>query len=173
MNFRISPYLIAGIAVVGFVIRAMYWYPILPDRVAIHFGIDGMANNWSSKLDFILIIGGVMLFMMMIFFGLTLLLRKMPNTLINLPNKEYWLSPEKRSSTLDAIVLFLNEIGSRTLLLLAVIFELTCRTNASDTQQLDSQTFLIVLGMYLFGVVVPIVYFVKKFTKLETPNLNS
>lgn len=173
MNFRISPYLIAGIAVVGFIIRAMYWYPILPDTVAIHFGFDGIANNWSNKLDFMFIIGGVMLFLTLVFFGLTLLIRKIPDSMINLPNKEYWLSPERRNSTLDAMVLFLNEIGSRTLLLLAVVFELTCRTNASSIQQLDSQTFLIVLGMYLFGVVVPIVYFVKKFTKPEAPNLNA
>ena len=93
--------------------------------------------------------------------------------MINLPNNEYWLSAERRASTLHAIVLFLNEIGSRTVLLIAVVFELTCRANASFHQQLDTQTFLIVFGMYLFGVVVPIVYFVKKFTKPEAPIIKS
>jgi uncharacterized membrane protein len=173
MNSKIAPYLIALIAIVGFGVRAMHWYPILPDNIAIHFGTDGTPNNWSSKIEFIVIIGGLMVLLLGVFFGLSLILKKLPDSLINLPNKEYWLAGERRETTIATIGQFLNDIGSRTLLLLAVVFELTCRANMSPTQELDSSTFLIVFGMFLFGVVVAIVYLVKNFSIPNSPTLNS
>ena len=170
MNSKYAPYVITIIAIAGFIIRAMYWYPLLPDKVAIHFGFDGTPDNWSDKMDFIIIMGSVILFLVLVFFGLSMLVKALPDSMINLPNKEHWLASERRESTLDAVSQFLKDIGSRTLLFMAVIFEITSRTNASHSQHLDSQQFVVVLVMYLLLVVVAIVYFVRKFYNPEHPS---
>ncbi len=173
MNSKYAPYIIAFIAIVGFIVRATYWYPLLPDTAAIHFGFDGNADNWSDKMELIYIIGGLMMFLTSLFFGLPVFIRKLPDSMINLPNKEYWLASERRDFALAALGRFLNEIGSRTLLLVAVVFEITCRANILKPAYLAPQTFLLILGMFLFSIIVPIVYLVKQFSNPEKHLLNS
>ncbi|MBI3259791.1 MAG: DUF1648 domain-containing protein [Ignavibacteriae bacterium] len=173
MNSKYAPYIIALIAIVGFIIRAIYWYPLLPDTVAIHFGFDGSADNWSDKQGFIYIMGGVMLSLSVLFFGLSPLVKKLPDSMINLPNKEYWLVSERRDFALTSVLRFLYEIGSRILLFVAVVFELTCRSNIITPAYLPPQTFLLILGMFLFSVIVPIVFLIKRLSKPDIPTLNS
>lgn len=173
MNSKYAPYVIALIAIIGFIIRATYWYPLLPETVAVHFGFKGEADNWSDKMEFIYIIGGLMMFLTTLFFGLPTLIKKLPDSMINLPNKEYWLASERRDFALAAVGRSFNEIGSRTLLLIAVVFELTCRANMLKPAYLSPETFLLLLGMFLFSVIVPIVYLVKQFSKPEKHLLNS
>ncbi len=173
MNSRFAPYIISLIAFAGFIIRAIYWLPLMPDKIAIHYGFNGTADNWGNKMEFIILMGGLMLFLGMLFFGLSALMTRLPDTMINLPNKEYWLAPERRETSLNTVAQLMKDIGSRTLLFFAVIFEITCRSNASLSLQIDTQLFFIVFGMYLFAVIVSIVYFVKQFSKPEHTTLNT
>src|SRR5688572_25688071 len=69
----------------------------LPPVVASHFGPSGEPDAWMSRgafACFTLLPLGVVL---IVSFLAPLLVEKLPPALINLPNKEYWLTPERRS----------------------------------------------------------------------------
>lgn len=66
---------------------SFYFYPGLPDSVPSHFNLHGVPDGYSSKLDFMLIFGGI-------FIGLYLLLTFIP--LID----PFWKKIESRYGTL-------------------------------------------------------------------------
>lgn len=82
---------------------ALQWvnvYPQLPNRVACHFAADGTPNGWQSKQDFFLIPIFAITLCTFVSFLLPRMLALLPPTLINLPNKSYWLAPERRAATI-------------------------------------------------------------------------
>lgn len=54
--------------------------------------------------------------------GVAWLLRRLPPTLINLPNKDFWLAPERRESTLQMLGDHMRWLGLLLLLLLAGVY---------------------------------------------------
>jgi uncharacterized membrane protein len=102
--------------------QAAYYYPLLPGRVASHFGASGLPDAWSSREAFIRMYLIVMALIVAAFPGIGFLLRKTPTSLINLPNKDYWLAPERREETIEYLANQFLWFGSATLLLLFDIF---------------------------------------------------
>jgi serine/threonine-protein kinase len=75
----------------------------LPERVATHFGANGMPNGWQTHtgyLEFTLLFGaGVPAFIL----GTFVLIRRMNGWGLNIPHKDYWLAPERRQETFDFV----------------------------------------------------------------------
>lgn len=76
-----------------------YYAGQLPDTVASHFGINGAADNWMSKQSFIIFYGTVLVSTAALFLFVGLFAHVVPDNLLNLPNKQYWLAPERRNET--------------------------------------------------------------------------
>ena len=80
-------------------------YPLLPERIAVHFDAQGNANNWSDKDSFVLwsssILVGVNLFVLV---AIPMLARVMPDSTLNIPNKAYWVAtPERKRYVLNVV----------------------------------------------------------------------
>ncbi|HEY6010488.1 MAG TPA: DUF1648 domain-containing protein [Nitrospirota bacterium] len=118
-------------------VQAVYYYPLLPDRVASHFGVSGNPDAWSSKDSFMKIYGIAILVVAVLFSGIGFLLRKAPTSLINLPNKAYWLSPEQRDETVDGLSRQFLWPGSATLLLIQDIFHQAFNVQLGRAQTLE------------------------------------
>lgn len=117
--------------------HAAYYYPLLPDRVASHFGASGQPDAWSGKESFMKIYLMVIVFMAGLFPGIGLIMRRVPADLMNLPNKDYWLSPERRRETIDVLSRQFLWFGSATLLLLLDIFHQSFRVHLGKAQALE------------------------------------
>src|SRR5207237_10482450 len=80
----------------GYVISTI---PQFPEIVATHFSAGGHADGWMVRASFIrfsLIFGMAMpVFLVTIFW----LVRFLPPSAVNLPNRDYWLAPGQRAST--------------------------------------------------------------------------
>jgi hypothetical protein len=86
-----------------------YTSQYLPDKVATHFGIDGRADGWMSHK-------GYLLFMISFMVGVSGFVSFVVGTLpskfpkwTNIPNRDYWLAPERR----DESARFLSAHGKR------------------------------------------------------------
>jgi hypothetical protein len=121
--------------------QVAYYYPLLPDRVTSHFGASGQPDAWSSKESFVKIYLIVVAFIAV--------LRKTPTSMINLPNKDYWLSPECAEETIDVLWRQFLWFGSATLLLLLDIFHQSFRVHLGKAQALEHPVASIV-GYVLF-----------------------
>ncbi len=135
-----------GLVLVSLVEAARQWNSA-PGRVPSHFDAAGRPNAWSSRDEFFFLQVGVTLGIAALFIGLPWLLRSTPASLINLPNKSYWLAPERREETMDRLVSYFDVFASATVLLLLVVFELT--SLASRGGGLSTNYFLPVLVSYL------------------------
>lgn len=156
----------ARIAFWGLVLLAigqiLYHFPHLPDRMATHFDSAGNADGWQSPAGF----AGLYVFvlaMMILSFGLMpLVLGKLPDGLINLPHKDYWLAPERRGETLRALTDQMLWMGAGTMLLILVLMQGVIDTNLAREDRLPgSSTTLMVL--YLAGVAIWLIHLFRRF----------
>ncbi len=102
-------------------------YDELPDRIAVHFGVDGQADRWDSKAGFAVTCAIAEVFVLVIFLGVPALIRRTPDRWLRLPNKSYWLVPERRASALGKVVSTLHWNGVASAFLLLVCFDALMR----------------------------------------------
>src|SRR5450631_3005064 len=81
------------------IVQCIHDFPLLPDRMASHFAASGAPNGWMSKTQFFIVFAVVFLPALFVEFWLHRKIEKTPGARINLPNKEFWLAPERRAKT--------------------------------------------------------------------------
>jgi uncharacterized membrane protein len=160
---RPSRILLLGLVVLSLFAAARQWGSA-PSVVPSHFDAAGRPNAWSSRSEFFTLQIGVTLGVAALFIGLPALLRKTPASLINLPNKSYWLAPSRREDTMDRLASFMDVFASATVLLLLAVFELASR--ASHGGNLDSSYFLPVLVSYLVFSAAWTIALIRAFAKV-------
>jgi hypothetical protein len=84
---------------------------------------------------------------------------------ISLPNKEYWLSPERREETFATIHDQMCWFGSATLVFLIAIFQLVIEANLNPPAVLSS-SFMFLLIAYLAFTGWWVVKFIAKFMRV-------
>jgi hypothetical protein len=136
--------------------------PMLPAKVASHFGADGRADGSMSRESFLACQWGITAFIAVLFFGLPRLIRATPDDLINLPHKDRWLAPERRAATLAYIADRLFAFGSATLTLLVSLFQLIYTANIRGTLVLGNSVWLFLL-LYLVYTAIWSAALVKRF----------
>lgn len=138
-------------------LQAAYFGPQLPDPVASHFNSAGEPNDWMARGAFIAFNLAMLIGMAALFLALPPLISKVPNEWINMPNKDYWLAPGHRESTLDTMARWMEWLGAATLALLLAITQLTIEANLSGGQQLDDTVwnltagYLVVMAIWVVG----------------------
>ncbi len=123
----------------------------LPEVVASHFDASGAANGFMSR--------GVYLgFMLALVVALPLvvalsgrLASVLPPRLVNLPNKAYWLAPERRAATLKALSQRTGWLAVLLLAFLCFVHWLVVQANASVTKELPQAPFIVGLALLLAG----------------------
>ncbi len=143
--------------------HAAYYYPLLPDRVASHFGTSGRPDAWSSKEAFVKVYLIAVAFVALLFSGIGFLLRRTPASLVNLPNKDYWLSPERSGETIALLSRQFLWFGSATLLLLLDVFHQSFRVHLGRAQTLGHPTASI--AVYVGFSVLWSIWLVAKFRR--------
>ena len=155
-----------------FICSLFYYYFLLPDIVASHFNLSGEANGWTSKESFLII----MLFIFLIFSGIIFLslylIPKMPQSMISIPNKEFYLSNEHKEETFKIINSFMLLICNLTIILLIIgnffVFNINLGTLKKLPVFFDYAVILYVLSLL---VIILRIYF--KFRKIPQYTSNS
>lgn len=166
MNRRATAIIVFVLLCLACVAHVLWYYPRLPEQVAHHFGASGRPDAWGHKSQFLvvcLVTAGVM---MATFLGLGLAMQKIPNSLINLPNKDYWLAPVRRQQTLDYMFPQLLWLGSLTMLLLLDMFHQSFMVHLGKATKLNH--FWITMGIYLILTTVWCIAIYKRFNKKES-----
>lgn len=121
----------------------------LPPVVASHFGPGGTANGSMAK-------GTYTAFMLALVVGVPLLValparlvRVLPPRLINLPHRQYWLAPERRAATLDALSSLSLQFALALAVFLCFVHWLVVRANAVQPATLAEAPLL--AGLAVFG----------------------
>jgi hypothetical protein len=138
----------------------------LPERVASHFNAAGLANGYMTR-------NAYRIFMLAFGFGVPLLVvalvgwlpRLAPN-LINIPNRDYWLAPERRVATLAALDGCALWLGCLLTALAGGVHWLVIRANAVEPPRLENGLFVTLLGAFVAGLVCWIIVLLRRFRKI-------
>lgn len=146
------------------VLQSYFYYSQLPGMVASHFDGAGAANGWSSKTTFFALYIGVVALFAALFLLLPRYLGSVPTAFISMPNKEYWLAPERRPATLEYISHQMLIMGNAAMVFLICIIQLVIAANVDATGHVSAGTMWILLGGYLLFSAVWTIRFIVRFS---------
>ena len=132
------------------ILRIVFVWDQLPEQMASHYGVSGRPDGFMSKDGFfgflILVAGGSVA---ALFVTPLLMLRILPKSLINIPNRDYWMADEKRwKAATGRMSGLLGWMGFLTALFIAIVVELVLQSNLTRTN-LNNPAFLTCLGVYM------------------------
>ncbi len=146
-------------------VEAAYFYNLLPESTATHYNFKGRPDAWNSKSVIILINVGVIIFSALLFRILIFFTPKLPEGLINLPNKHYWLSENRKEETYKIITDFLFWTVDITLLFFVFLFFLIYRANINKDSSIAPGIWILMIA-YIAVLSVFTIKFYKYFNKV-------
>lgn len=141
--------------------NAYYWTK-LPERVATHFGAQGDPDGWMDRNSATMLMLVVQLVIPWFIVGIAYATKYMPASLINIPNREYWLAPERRVLSLFFMQRFVTAIACVMSMFMMAVNHLTFRANMAATS-LNMQAFVLVMALFLISVGVLVVAMWRRF----------
>src|ERR1700692_516377 len=130
-------------------VQLNYYAQRLPDIVGSHFGTSGFASAWQTKMAFFTVELTVIVVATIVSFAVPRLIAAMPASAINLPNKEFWLSPERREDTISFLRSQMAWFGCALLAFLLFVMELVFRANLQPPPRLNNAAFVPALLAFL------------------------
>jgi serine/threonine-protein kinase len=134
---------------------------IAPDQMAAHFNITGNPDRFVSKAEFFWFQIQTMLIVLLVSIPPQVLFLFLPANLINMPNRDYWLAPERRAKTIDTLNSFGAMLFGVILLVIQAAFEISVYANLQTPIFFNARLMstimiisLIVIGLLLIQLVV-------------------
>jgi uncharacterized membrane protein len=144
--------------------QAIYAFPQMPERMASHFAASGAPNGWMTKEQFFIVYAITFLPALFVEFCVGRRISKTSEARINLPNKEYWLAPERRGKTFAYFETFFAWYGCALLLLLVFVFGLAMQANLSPEPRLPTAPALTAVAAFVLFNVAAIVAMLRRFS---------
>jgi uncharacterized membrane protein len=140
-------------------------FPLLPERIASHFAASGAANGWMTKWQFLVTYVVVLLPTFFLEFWLHRRIAASPEKRLNLPNKEFWLAPERRAETFAYFELFFAWYGCALLFLEVFAMALAMRANFQNPPRMPTAPIVSALVAFLIFTAVWVVSMVRRFSR--------
>ncbi len=163
------PAIIFLILIVASLALPLFYYSRLPDTIATHFNFRNEADGWMSKNSFFIVEMAVAVLLSGMFFSIAYFVPKFPNSMINLPNKNYWLSAERREESMNVFQQFIYWLGSLTLGFLTLISQEVFILNLQGRNKISSSIW-IYLFVFLAVLAFIIIKMVMHFNRTENKN---
>jgi hypothetical protein len=153
------PALLLAVLYTVFVVMLIHDASRLPERVATHFDLRGQPNGWMSSQGYLAFMAVFGLVFPLIPAAICLLLRFLPDSIINLPHRDYWLAPERRGETVGYLIRHMLWLSCMMSGLTIVLHQMTVEANRQVPPQLSSAiwgylvVFLIGIFLWVFALV--------------------
>ena len=121
----------------------------LPEVVASHFDAAGRSNGDMPRGPYIAIMVLITLAVPLFIVVVANLALSAPNARINLPNRDYWLAPERRAETVRYISSQTATLAAGIVLFMCYVQWLLVRANAITPPALDSRAMSVGLAVFL------------------------
>jgi uncharacterized membrane protein len=149
------------------------YYSQLPEVVASHFDAHGVANGWQTKSAFFGFLVGVSVLAAVVGFGIPRIITSLPPELINLPNKRYWLAPERRAETMDFLNGYFAWFGCALFAVILLTINFAIQANLHPDRRPDATSMWFVLSGFMAFAIVGTVRIFKRFGRPPQDNLTA
>jgi uncharacterized membrane protein len=160
------PVIIFIMAIIISLALPAFYYTHLPETVASHFNFKNEADAWMSKKSFLIIQVAVILFSSVLIGGFVYLIPRLPKSSFNLPNKDYWLSNERKKESLMLFQRFMLWFGTLTLGFLTLIMQEVYAANIAGINKIKFNLWIYLI-IYLTATTFMIVKMISHFNKTD------
>jgi len=150
--------------VLATIAQCVHDFPLLPDRLASHFAASGIPNGWMTKTQFMVMYGVVLLSALAIEFWVSHRISNKPDAKLNLPNKEYWLAPERRAETFAYFDSFFAWYGCVFLFVVAFAMGLAMRANFDAPPRLPTGPIISDIAEFVLFNVAAVIAMLRRFS---------
>jgi uncharacterized membrane protein len=140
----------------------------LPERVASHFDFAGNPNGWTTRDGFLATYGIMVTATGLLLLGGALLMRRVPATMINLPNRDYWLDPARRGEALGYLETWMLWFGVATTAFLMAMMSLAFNFSLHGSTR-PATHFLPLTVAFLAAVLVMTGALLRRFLQVPRP----
>jgi len=133
---------------------------ITPAQMAAHFNIQGNPDRFVPKAEFFWFQIQTLLVVIIVSLLPQILFLVLPVNLINMPNREYWLTSERRAGTVDRLSSFASMMFAVILLAVQAGFEISTYANLQRPILFNARLMLavmtasfIAIGLMLFQLI--------------------
>ncbi len=163
MKMRVAVWLASLILFLG---SLVVLGPMLPERVATHFGAAGEANGWMTRSEHLQAMALFGLGFPCFLIGLCYVIRFLPPSLLNVPHPEYWRSPEHYREACAYLFQESFWLGTLSSLWVTGMHALIVAANRHGTSRLDTGWSFALMAVFLAGVAVWIFRLWRHFRRL-------
>ena len=144
-------------------VQSAYFWSRLPARIATHDGVGGEPNGWMSRPGLFLFYFALLAFLTVVFLGVGALTRVLPASLVNMPNRQFWLAPERRAGTVRVLSAMTQEVGLLALVMVVALQQIAFQANLGPHPTLPGAIFWPVFVAFNVYVVAWLVRFYRRF----------
>lgn len=155
-------YCLLLLSVLAATVQLMLQWLELPERVASHFGAGGKPDGFMSKDGWAVTTLCLILGLPAFWVAMAKISQFVPASLVNIPNKNYWLDPDRRQRTLNDLETILIWIAFLTELFFIGLFQLTYHANEHRTH-LSTGGVGLLTAIYLLSLGVICTFLVSRF----------
>lgn len=155
--FLVVALLICGIEIIRL------WGIVPGPQMAAHFNIQGEPDRFVSKMEFFWFQVQTLLIVLGVGILLQALISFVPAEMVNMPNREYWLAPERRNATMDRFGSFTAFMSGVMLLAVHAGFEFAAYANLASPIHFNAQGMMIVMVAVFIGIGIMLVQFMISF----------
>ncbi|MCH2182721.1 MAG: DUF1648 domain-containing protein [Mariniblastus sp.] len=152
------------VSIVSAAVLVLWWWPRLPAEIPMHFDQNMVPDNVVSAAEFVWTYLLIQLGCLVVFVGLAVGVRYLPVSLINLPHREYWLSGERRTETLNWISGMLLLIASAELWLVMGLCQMSVQYALGNVSDLGPSLW-VMIGLFLALCAGLVIYLLFRFRK--------
>jgi uncharacterized membrane protein len=138
----------------------------LPPVVASHFDASGVANGAMPRSFYTRFMLALMIGLPVLFAVISRAIA-MPGARINLPNRDYWLAPERRDQTISYLRTHLARVSMVLVVFLCYVHWLVVRANAVQPPHLSNRAILVALGALLVFALIWTRLLVRRFSNRD------
>jgi uncharacterized membrane protein len=152
MSLRRAPVTVMLGLVAIAIAQFAHYYPILPDRIAAHFGAGGNADGWNDTRAFMITYGIIEAMIVVMSLFVAGLIERAPSSAVNIPNREYWLAGDRRRGTIDYITEQFLWLECLTLAFLVAVAQIIFKLNLRGAVPSLPRDFWVTLIAFVAGI---------------------
>lgn len=150
-HMPVKLFIVVEICVVAFILATT---GSLPENIASHFNGSGLPNGFMSQKGYLIfMLAFVLGIPSVVVGGISVALRTAQSS-INIPNKNFWLSAERKQETIEYLNGHIAWLGCIFAIFIAYVHWLLIKANSVQPAQLSSSHLFIGMGALLFSIVI-------------------
>jgi len=145
------------------VVQIAWYFPHMPAVLATHYDGAGEPNGWMSRsfaLGFHLMLLGVTA---AAFIGIPTIIGRVAPRRLNLPNKEFWLAPERRDASILSLKNRMAVLGCAAVVLMMIVTGMNFHANLERPARIPAPAIFGCIGGFLAFMAGWMISFYRRF----------